>query len=199
MAVSKEKVIKIGLKRYLDLSDDGLASRLAEAAEVWQVKARDIIRRPGADRPYLMCIVSGVVRGYYLAEHGRCFTVFFADAAGDPFWVPGLKSMEHCGFDALTDGEILTIPWSVFWDALGEGHDLEKIRIHFLERRVHDLFQHRLLFQVHRATQRYLLFLEEYPGLETRINDEYIADYLGITNVSLSRIRTSINKRKKGR
>jgi len=43
------------------------------------------------------------------------------------------------------------------------------------------------------ATDRYQAFLEEYPGLESRIPQYHIASYLGITPVQLSRIRASLN------
>jgi CRP-like cAMP-binding protein len=39
------------------------------------------------------------------------------------------------------------------------------------------------------APTRYQKFLDEYPGLEARVKQYHIASYLGITPVSLSRIR----------
>jgi CRP-like cAMP-binding protein len=42
------------------------------------------------------------------------------------------------------------------------------------------------------AKTRYLNFLEEYPGLETRLKQYHIASYLGITPVSLSRVRAQL-------
>ena len=42
------------------------------------------------------------------------------------------------------------------------------------------------------AKTRYLSFLEEYPGLEVRLKQHHIASYLGMTPVTLSRIRTQL-------
>lgn len=42
------------------------------------------------------------------------------------------------------------------------------------------------------ATTRYLKFLDEYPGLVHRVKQHHIASYLGITPVSLSRIRSQL-------
>lgn len=39
------------------------------------------------------------------------------------------------------------------------------------------------------ADERYAIFLEEYPTLESRVKQHMIASYLGITPESLSRIR----------
>lgn len=43
------------------------------------------------------------------------------------------------------------------------------------------------------ATTRYQIFLAEYPNLEHRVKQYHIASYLGISPVSLSRIRKSLN------
>ena len=44
------------------------------------------------------------------------------------------------------------------------------------------------------ATERYLDLKNEYPGIEKRVNQTHIASYLGITPVSLSRIRRVIRE-----
>lgn len=43
------------------------------------------------------------------------------------------------------------------------------------------------------AKERYQKFLEEYPMLESRIKQKYIASYLGINPVSLSRLKNENN------
>lgn len=49
------------------------------------------------------------------------------------------------------------------------------------------------LLLMNTAEERYLQFLKEFPGLEKRVPQYHIASYLGITPVSLSRIRSSSN------
>lgn len=44
------------------------------------------------------------------------------------------------------------------------------------------------------AQTRYLGFVESYPDLEKRIHNFHIASYLGISHVTLSRIRGEIRK-----
>jgi len=44
----------------------------------------------------------------------------------------------------------------------------------------------------HDAETKYKRFRKQFPGLENRINHYHIASYLGITNVTLSRIRKKI-------
>lgn len=44
------------------------------------------------------------------------------------------------------------------------------------------------------AETKYLKFREEFPGMEDRINHYHIASYLGISNVTLSRVRKKLIK-----
>jgi CRP-like cAMP-binding protein len=46
--------------------------------------------------------------------------------------------------------------------------------------------------QFHAAEERYAQLLEEKPSLIQRISLKHIASYLGITQVSLSRIRAAV-------
>ncbi|MES2486832.1 MAG: Crp/Fnr family transcriptional regulator, partial [Bacteroidota bacterium] len=43
------------------------------------------------------------------------------------------------------------------------------------------------------ATDRYLGFLKDYPGMANRVPLSALASYLGITQSSLSRIRKSLS------
>lgn len=62
------------------------------------------------------------------------------------------------------------------------------------------LLENSLAYKIHRensfliksATERYVDFKRENPDLERRVNQKYIASYLGITPVSLSRIRRAL-------
>ena len=46
------------------------------------------------------------------------------------------------------------------------------------------------------AEERLLHFRQKYPTLENQISHPIIASYLGITNISLSRLRTKLSKTK---
>lgn len=51
-------------------------------------------------------------------------------------------------------------------------------------------------FLTESATERYIDFKRRHPDLEKRVNQSYIVSYLGITPVSLSRIRRMIKEEK---
>ncbi|WP_373687933.1 hypothetical protein [Clostridium estertheticum] len=53
--------------------------------------------------------------------------------------------------------------------------------------------EHASSFKLLNSLEQYKQFLSAYPGLEKRIKQCHLASYLGITPVSLSRIRKKLN------
>jgi len=56
--------------------------------------------------------------------------------------------------------------------------------------------EHACSFKLLDSAERYMQFLAQYPGLEKRVKQYHIASYLGITPVSLSRIRKKLDLNK---
>ena len=54
----------------------------------------------------------------------------------------------------------------------------------------------KMLYQVEKA-KRYAWFLEHYPDLDPLVNDKYIASFLGVTPVTLSRARSALGRKKR--
>lgn len=136
-------------------------------------------------------IVKGVFKAYYLTEKGDEKTIIFRDE-GHP--ISALSSNldnipAKFSIVALEDSELLYITIKdfnylckkdPFWEIL-----LGKYYIKlFIEKEERE----RALLSDDALT-RYKKFQQDFPGLENRINQYEIASYLGISNVSLSRIR----------
>jgi CRP-like cAMP-binding protein len=64
-----------------------------------------------------------------------------------------------------------------------------------VERELEYKTQREILLLTKNAEERYKTFREMYPGLENYISQYHIASYLGITPVSLSRIRNTMVKK----
>jgi hypothetical protein len=63
----------------------------------------------------------------------------------------------------------------------------------FLDRQI-NYMSHFLSFIRDTPKERYLNLLKEKPHIIRRVPQHYIASYLGITSVSLSRIRNAVNR-----
>ena len=56
------------------------------------------------------------------------------------------------------------------------------------------LSMNRHILSSYSAMQRYQWFLEEYPGIIHRVSHKYIASFLGMTPVTLSRLRKTLRE-----
>jgi CRP-like cAMP-binding protein len=139
----------------------------------------------------------GLFRIYYLDEKGDEFTTqFFPEnrfvtAYAD--FIAGTATVLY--IQALEDSDLLTLHidnyreildrnvcWQIFSRKIIEAMFFKKLK------RENELL-------AYDAETRYRLFTEEYPGLEERIRQYQIASYIGISHVSLSRIRSKQNQR----
>ena len=139
----------------------------------------------------------GCLRSYCIDKNGKEHTLLFA-----------IKNWWMSDYIAIHSNEVATLTVECLTDSniiefnskkLDEIHSLfpefEPYQRKKLERHVVSL-QKRILNQLQlSATERYELFLEQYPDIEQHTRNYHIASYLGITQESLSRIR--VEKAKK--
>ena len=142
-------------------------------------------------------VTTGCLRSYCIDKNGKEHTLQFA-----------IKDWWISDFIAIYNNELATLTVECITDSsIIEFNAKELDRIHSLfpefeayqrknlERHVVSLHK-RILNQLQlTATERYALFLEQYPDIEQYTPNYHIASYLGITQQSLSRIRVEkVNK-----
>lgn len=101
-------------------------------------------------------------------------------------------TVNQVNIEALTDVKLMEGSYDDWRDLMVEHKEISD-----WSRRLTELFfvskeQKEFEFFTLQADKRYLLFRERYPELELLINQYYIAQFLGITPVQLSRIRKKI-------
>ena len=104
-----------------------------------------------------------------------------------------LRSKNGCSiytYQALTDTKVLTFSSEKFVRLLAKYPDLIKLAKHVKEREIDRLSKRDDCLIQASAFEKYLKFTEYYPELEFQIPLYYIASFLGITPVTLSRIRS---------
>ncbi len=157
-------------------------------------KKGDIFLKEGQRCDHLYYILDGFARVYYLDLEGNEITHWFCakDAIiTSPFSF--LKRQPNIlFFEALEDTELILI----------SSPQLEKLIHHLPE--LGEAFRHinaefamvlsRRIMSIHTETaeERYLKLMEEHPLLFQKAKLSHIASFLGITQQSLSRIRTNL-------
>ncbi len=138
------------------------------------------------------CFVNkGCLRQYYTDESGQEHIVMFGM---EDWWIADMYSLitgkpALTNVDALEDSELLLIERNSYEELLERVPGLEKVfRIKL--QRAFVAHQRRIIENMSLpAEDRYRNFTEQYPALEQRLPQKYVASYLGITPESLSRIR----------
>lgn len=96
------------------------------------------------------------------------------------------------GIEAIEDSELIAITSAKLFKLYDDNPDIERLFRLIFERAYVKTVERIESLQFHSAEERYLNLLEDSREIIQRIPLNYIASYLGITPVSLSRIRSRI-------
>ena len=97
------------------------------------------------------------------------------------------------GIQVLEDSEVWSISTKQLFAHYENHRDLERLFSRLFERSYVQTIQRIENLQFHTAEERYELLAKDQPEVLRRIPLKYIASFLGITQVSLSRIRAKKN------
>ncbi len=175
---------------------DAEAEKMAGIFRHEQLRKGRFFVRAGEHPRKIGFIVSGILRLYYLNDKGDEFTKAFCveNEMVAAYSALLLEEPSRLFIEALEDTSLLVasyesykrissghICWNIINQTMAEALIVKK------EKRESALL-------MDDAAKRYQKFLEDYPGLEAKVRQYYIASYLGITPVSLSRIRSKLKK-----
>ncbi|MBI9075249.1 MAG: Crp/Fnr family transcriptional regulator [Desulfatibacillum sp.] len=147
------------------------------------------------EKPHMLgAIASGLFRTFCITDKGdERILAFRQEGQILGGYAPYLMNQDNWySIQALEDSELLCFSFGDL-ETLSAGHPCWEKFIHnytvrmFLEK---ECRERSLLMED--AAARYLSFLEGNPGLADRISQYHIASYLGISPVSLSRIRSGL-------
>lgn len=185
-----------------------LFQRLASIAEISEDRQQafihnTVLRRLSAGERYiaqgetanfLPFLCSGLMRKFYTDAEGREFTKFFSQ----PFEFSGAfvsflrQKPSLFTVEVLEDSTLIDIPFSFFQSEMKSNKCWLKIYTISLERFyiLKEQREEQLLSCT--GKHRYLQFLNDFPHLEPKLKQYHIASYLGLTPVSLSRIKAEV-------
>ena len=139
-------------------------------------------------------LVSGLMRSYYIDDAGNDITQYFIEP-GDIFGFTSFTgtSPSDVYIETFEDCILLEADGHAFLETLSSNNFALICWLKILEGELKFKAERQSSYLLGNATERYLDFKKAYPGIEDRVNQKYIASYLGITPVSLSRLRNSLN------
>lgn len=181
---------------YLELTDEELIEEFRQTLTRREYKRGEVVFDIGEVVPQMYFVVSGVARGYVLSQNGdlatNCFT--YGDCSinnGQPF---DFVSPSYSGFEFLVPGVCYILPAEKYKAIVTKYPEIALKTTELLVKSYDECNLHKRIVQSYDAEQKYAWFTEQYPELIDKIPHHYIASFLGMTTVTLSRIRSKLHK-----
>jgi len=162
-----------------------------------KISKKSWLLREGEISEYEAYVVKGCLRKYCMDDDGAEIILQFAI---EDWWVGDIASFtmqtpSNVYVQALEDSELLLIHHDDKEQLFQRVPAFERM-FRLMLQRSYMVLQDRFVDTLARpADERYLHFLEKYPGVVQRVPQHYIASYLGITPEFLSRIRSRLAKK----
>lgn len=183
------------IRHVFKVKNEELINEILKITQEKHFKANDIIQNIGEKQTKVYLISKGVARSFYLDINGNDITKMFMKE--NDFCV-GESLFENetsiQGVEALKDMATLRFDAEELKKIFLQDKNLTNLYIGYLEKNLIYKMQRESSFQIMSATERYLRFQKDYKDIENRVNQSYIASYLGIAPESLSRIKRTIKE-----
>lgn len=169
-------------------ADAATINDVIAVAEPLDLPTRHILLHQGQTQTHCYFLLNGLCHACYLTDQGKQFSKEF-------YWdqdvIIGFESLINDApsaylLETLSASQLIMLPIALFQQWRQQQHPLYQT---LLERQLlHKEHKERFML-MHTPKQRLQLFSEHFPELVGRITDYQLASYLGITSISLSRIK----------
>lgn len=162
--------------------------QLTQAAQLVELPTRHILLHQGELAEQIYFLLDGICHSAYLTDEGKEFSKEFY---WENDWIIGFEGLIRQQpspylLESLTPTTLLALPQETMRSWRLQKHS---IYLKLLETQLMHKENKERFMLLYSPEERYELFCQHYPNLLERLNDYQIATYLGITAVSLSRIK----------
>lgn len=188
-SMDKEKF----LQQALRIKDPELLSRFAASSDVKHFKKGSFLIQADDRQEYADMIVSGIFRGFFIDYQGRDITDGFFYQKGEiAMGCHGFNKPAIISIESLTESDVLRIPVPEISRLLEEYHELSVVYTNILMKALDDHWKIKSAIYQYTAIDRYQWFMRTYPELLHTVPNKYIASFLNVTPVTLSRIKAKL-------
>lgn len=184
------------VRKALNVTDEEVLKQILAISEEIHFEKNERILNIGDSQDYIYLILTGIVRSYYLDINGNDITKTFMKendfCVGESLFEEGPSI--QC-FEALENVKALKFKAVDLKKIILSDDALTKTYITFLEKNLIYKMERESSFQIMNATERYVHFHKGFQAIEERVNQSYVASYLGIAPESLSRIKKTLKKK----
>lgn len=189
-----EKIISYFQERFPFLSEKDIEN-VVMSANLRSIPKDENFIKFGERRKEFGFVLQGVVRAYFI-KNGNDLTwgVMMEGGIVGNFESILLNKPSSRYFAPIENSVVLLIDYDKLDKILISSEKLEKARKIILQETLAAAFCRSDNFVLYNPKERYLNLINEFPDILQRVPLKYIASMLGITPVSLSRIRKRLNQ-----
>lgn len=177
---------------FLTFSD---VEEVLSKVKVQKLKKGDFFVRGEEKNNNIAFVKEGLLRYYFIKNSGEEINVFFRQEGTVVAAYQSIfnSSSSSLFIEALEPCTLLSIDFFELEKLYETNKNLEKASRKLLQNTLLETLERVEALIINNPEARYLHILKTNPDLYQRIPDKYIASYLGVTPVSLSRIRKRLN------
>ena len=178
-----------------------IIDRLAISSRITVSDKGDMIYEAGIQKAGEMIFLrKGLIRTYIYKADGSEFTDGFAYNPGQLLhgYTEGLP-LHPLNIESLKRTEVVRIPYTAVEEILSLYPDFYKILLGWMAEILNRSMEERIMMQNSTALERLRWLQHYYPGLIETAPNGYIASFLNMTPVTLSRMRGKLREEKEGR
>lgn len=188
-----EKLLKEKIFYNIINIDEKALIKLSDLFVKREYPCNEILINAGEKWDKVFFIHKGIIRLFYTNLEGQEYNKgFFRE--NQLLWPIAPSARKNDSLFNISSLETVTVSvcdFSSFYSWLTRHGYWEKFALPYAELFVEDKFRREYEFLMNSATERFKNFCTEYSDLVGRIPDYHLASYLGVTNVTLSRIKNS--------
>ena len=165
--------------------------KILSFSKIKKIRKDECFIREGEKPKNFAYVFSGLFRYYYIDKNGNDFTKgFFFENSFITSYSALIQNREsYFSIEALEDSEIIEIDYEKWKTLFNQELVWYKFLLTLIEKGYCVKESREREFLLFDAEERYRSFLQTFPDQQKRIKQHFIASYLGITPVALSRIR----------
>ncbi|MDW6091741.1 Crp/Fnr family transcriptional regulator [Vibrio rhizosphaerae] len=185
-----ENTFRTDLAHYGFSAED--IEALVDIATPLDLPTRHILSHQGEVATHIYFVLEGICHASYLTDKGKSFSKEFY---WESDWVIGFESLikqEPLPYllETLSPVSLMCLPIQTLFEWHKSRHP---VYIKLLETKLLHKENKERLMLLYTPEERYQLFRHHYPELLARLADYHVAAYLGITPISLSRIKKRLD------
>lgn len=183
--------IKTIINGVTSISDKSLG-KINKLVEYSNFKKGELITSVGRMNNLEYFMIEGICKSFLNTPEGESVTIsfFMSQSIISPSTTRNNQGRSVINIQALTDGVIATIDAEKFEKLMIEDLEIRDFGNAVLRNELMAKVQKEIALASLRGKDRLLLLRKNYPNIENWVPHADIASYLGITSISLSRLRT---------